>query len=248
MRVRPITESDVNAVVALIERNWNEVLSRYHSSWVVTKFRDQVSPESLRHQMSWKRVFVVETDERVVATGALADFGSADSPRHSVSNLFVAPDLHGQGIGTKLILYLFGVALAQGTDSLHVPSTRNAVPFYRKVGFVEDVEQPDLGDEITWMTKRMLPERDNADGGTAMTKYETLNRHLRSMGLDCWRASFEAIEAIIGDSLPRSARRYPAWWANDERPGRQSWAWLEAGYRTSDVDVLGGEVTFRRAA
>ncbi len=157
MRVRPITESDLDAVAAIIVRNWDEILPRYHSSRVVSKFRNHASPESLRAQMVWKRIFVVETDERVVATGALADFGSPDNPRHSVSNLFVDPGLHGQGIGTRLIQHLFEVAFAQGIDFLHVPSTRNAVPFYRKVGFVEDVEQPDLEDEITWMTRRMLP-------------------------------------------------------------------------------------------
>lgn len=157
MRVRPITESDLDAVVMIIVWNWDEVLPRYHSSRVVSKFRDHASPESLRAQMTWKRVFVAETDERVVVTGALADFGSPDNPRHSVSNLFVDPDMHGQGIGTKLIHHLFEVAFAQGIDCLHVPSTRNALPFYRNVGFVEDGQQPDLEDEITWMTKRTLP-------------------------------------------------------------------------------------------
>jgi hypothetical protein len=81
---------------------------------------------------------------------------------------------------------------------------------------------------------------------TLMTKYEPLNRHLRAMKTPRWRASFQEIEAIISDTLPPSARRYPAWWANDHRKGRQSWAWLEAGYRTCDVDVIGGEVTFVR--
>ncbi len=81
-----------------------------------------------------------------------------------------------------------------------------------------------------------------------MSKYSPLNRYLQAMKSDSWRASFEAIEAIIASTLPVSARTYPAWWANDERPGRQSWAWLDAGYRTCHVDVIGGEVTFVRGA
>ena len=81
-----------------------------------------------------------------------------------------------------------------------------------------------------------------------MSKYAPLNRHLETMRSDFWRASFDAIEAVICDKLPASARRHPAWWANDERPGRQSWAWLEAGYQTRDLDLAGGEVTFLREA
>jgi hypothetical protein len=36
---------------------------------------------------------------------------------------------------------------------LHVPSSRNAVNFYKKMGFVEDIVQNDIKDEITWMTR-----------------------------------------------------------------------------------------------
>ena len=115
------------------------------------------------------------------------------------------------------------------------------------------LSSPDSADGLTSEPLRLLREILGSGGGRRrgegrVSKYAPLNRYLHTMELDSWRTSFEAIEAIIGGALPRSARKYPAWWANDERPGRQSWAWLEAGYRTRDVDVIGGEVTFVRGA
>lgn len=56
--------------------------------------------------------------------------------------------------------------------------------------------------------------------------------------------SFVEIERIIGCRLPASARKYPAWWANDATPSRQSWAWLSGGWETRDVDLAGELVRF----
>jgi hypothetical protein len=77
---------------------------------------------------------------------------------------------------------------------------------------------------------------------------EQLNHYLRALRIDCWRASFCAIEQIIGSGLPESSRKYPAWWSNDATPGRQSWAWLDSGFRTMDLDLGRGEITFVRKA
>lgn len=79
-------------------------------------------------------------------------------------------------------------------------------------------------------------------------KLEALNRYLRSMSKSRWRTSFGAIEKLTAGPLPKSARKHRPWWANDtSSPGRQCWAWLEAGYRTADVDMAREEVTFERS-
>lgn len=79
-----------------------------------------------------------------------------------------------------------------------------------------------------------------------MRKMEPLYRHLRDMASDQWRPTFYAIEQIIGTKLPNSARTHAAWWSNDATPGRQSWAWLDAGFRTAEVNLSRGEVRFFR--
>ena len=84
--------------------------------------------------------------------------------------------------------------------------------------------------------------------GTVRGKYAPLQDYL-STRVDCrWRASFGEIEAILGFDLPASARRYPAWWANENSGGRHSHAraWREAGWKTAEVDIEAEELVFRR--
>ena len=76
-------------------------------------------------------------------------------------------------------------------------------------------------------------------------KYERLGRHLGALQSPLWPATFRDVEAVLGSVLPPSARKYPVWWSNDESHSQAS-AWMNAGWRTSDVNVRQGTVVFRR--
>ena len=58
--------------------------------------------------------------------------------------------------------------------------------------------------------------------------------------------SFSEVERVLGFGLPRSARNYNAWWGNNLYRSRHSWAWLEAGWETRDLDIDGESVWFVR--
>lgn len=78
-----------------------------------------------------------------------------------------------------------------------------------------------------------------------MSKYVKLAEHLASLNATQWRASFKEIEGILGFSLPLSARKYQAWWANENGGTHtQSQGWLGANWRTSDLDLSDEKVTF----
>lgn len=75
-----------------------------------------------------------------------------------------------------------------------------------------------------------------------MSKYQSLTVHLANMEENVWEASFEEIEDVLGMPLPESAHQYPAWWANQGRA--QSLAWEGAAWKTKQVDLKNGKVTF----
>lgn len=152
MLIRRMRDGDVEAAVALALACYDGVLAEHHSAEVLAGFRAEVTPEAFREQMSWKEAFVAEEDGEVVATGALADFGEPGAPRYAVSQFYVRPDRHGRGVGALLLEHIVAQARESGAPSLHVPSSRNAVPFYARAGFGVDAEQPDAAVEITWMT------------------------------------------------------------------------------------------------
>ena len=152
MIIRQIQDDDVPLVIEMILRNWDEVLSKHHSAEIVRKFRSEVNSEWLLRQMEWKQIWVVEDAGSIVATGALADFGEQGSPKPCISQFFVLPDLHRQGIGMRLLEHILDLVRESGCKRVHVPSSLNAVSFYESVGFVVDEKQPNQVDEITWMS------------------------------------------------------------------------------------------------
>lgn len=78
-------------------------------------------------------------------------------------------------------------------------------------------------------------------------KYEPLERHLRGLDRSTEHLlSFAAIESILGEPLPNSARNHPAWWANQRGPGHcQTHSWMNAGWHSGKLDLKAGRVTFR---
>lgn len=154
MRIRPATKKDIAEIKMLLDRNFDEVMFAHHSKSVLEKFKSHNSLENLLAQLDWKYVYVVE-DDGVVGTGALADFGTSKQPKFSMSNLYVLPERQGQGIGRILFEQIMSEAKSRNVDILHVPSSRNAVSFYEKMGFLVDEDQPDIEDEITWMSIKL---------------------------------------------------------------------------------------------
>ena len=82
-----------------------------------------------------------------------------------------------------------------------------------------------------------------------MAKYDPLLVFLDAQSAAQLKLSFAEIERILGAPLPASARRHPAWWAN-ERVGthQHARAWLDAGYETRRLDLNSATVEFVRAS
>lgn len=58
--------------------------------------------------------------------------------------------------------------------------------------------------------------------------------------------SFAEVARCAGVRLPDSAYGHPAWWANDSKSHVQAKAWLEAGYKTENVDLAAQSIEFVR--
>lgn len=78
-----------------------------------------------------------------------------------------------------------------------------------------------------------------------MAKYVKLGEFLRQQKNPIVPVSFAQVERITGQKLPRSAR-YPAWWSNNPSNNVMTRIWLDAGFKTEQVDVEGKKLVFRR--
>lgn len=79
-----------------------------------------------------------------------------------------------------------------------------------------------------------------------MSKYVRLTPFLSSSGQDLVKVSFPELEQVLGFPLPPSAYKYPAWWSNGGHD--HSYAWMDAGYKTEQLNLKEQTVLFRRIA
>lgn len=81
-----------------------------------------------------------------------------------------------------------------------------------------------------------------------MSKYESLRGHLERHRRTEVPMTFEEIEAVLGFSLPPSSRRHRTWWSNNPSNSAITQAWLDAGFRTEQVDMDARRLVFQRSA
>ena len=79
-----------------------------------------------------------------------------------------------------------------------------------------------------------------------MSKYAPLAEHLRGSSQTTVYMTFGEIERVLGTKLPPSAFKHRAWWSNNPTNSVITNAWLEAGYKTANVDMLDRTLEFRR--
>ena len=81
-----------------------------------------------------------------------------------------------------------------------------------------------------------------------MTKYAALEAHLRASGQDTVPMTFADIARVIGADLPPSAFKHRPWWSNNPSNSSITRSWLEAGYKTENVDMAAKKLVFVKAA
>jgi len=79
-----------------------------------------------------------------------------------------------------------------------------------------------------------------------MSKYDPLRSHLERQVVGETAMAFGDIERVLGFTLPPSARKHQAWWANNVGTHVNARAWREAGWKTSRVDLASERVVFVR--
>jgi hypothetical protein len=80
-----------------------------------------------------------------------------------------------------------------------------------------------------------------------MGKYQPLGDYLRKQGHELIAMRFEEIERIVGSKLPEKSQFHRAWWSNNSSNNVMTRVWLDAGYRTEQVDMSERRLVFRRA-
>lgn len=79
-----------------------------------------------------------------------------------------------------------------------------------------------------------------------MSKYKPIEKNLIASGKKIVVLKFDEIANIIDSELPASAFKHRAWWSNNETNSVIAHAWLDAGYKTRNVDVQNCTLEFHK--
>jgi len=130
-------------------------------AWAVPK-----KPESYKEFVHSREFFVAEESDVIVGFGVL-------NPENAVVEaVYVSPEAGRRGIGLELLRKLEERACALGLGVLRLNASLNAVPFYKRAGYVAQEESKyrlSTGVEIACipMVKLMELERKQANNGAA---------------------------------------------------------------------------------
>jgi hypothetical protein len=78
-----------------------------------------------------------------------------------------------------------------------------------------------------------------------VSKYGALGEYLKRQRYDAVPMTFGQIEKITGTKLPASSR-YRAWWSNNDFNSVLTKVWIEAGFKSEQVDMEKRKLVFRR--
>ena len=79
-----------------------------------------------------------------------------------------------------------------------------------------------------------------------MGKYQNLGAFLQKQRAREVPLTFREIEKITGVKLPPKAQHHRAWWSNNPFNNVMTQIWLDAGFKTEEVDVASRKLVFRK--
>ena len=114
-------------VSELIRKTLIEVNSKFYPKSVIEYLCNEFSPKFLIQLSKEREFFLAVEKSKIIGTITIIN--------DYLGTLFVNPDYHGKGIGTKLMEKIENLAKERKIQKLKLKSSINAVDFYEKLGY-----------------------------------------------------------------------------------------------------------------
>lgn len=133
--IRSANVSDVDSIWAIRTQAILNSCVAFYAQDKITAWADSPMPKNFDHILVTLKAIVYEEKGKVLG------FGFIDSDKQSLESVFVDTFHHGKGIGKMLVLALQQQAIKTGVQVLSLSASLNAVPFYKRLGFIEQVSR-----------------------------------------------------------------------------------------------------------
>ncbi len=132
--VRPFAPEDAGAVSRLICRNFLEVNSRDYGIAEMEKRAAEYTPRKVAQIAGYAHMYVFEQQRQIVGVGAISSYWGSET-ESILLTIFVLPQLHGKGIGRRIIETLEADILYRRAVRVEIPASITAAEFYRRFGY-----------------------------------------------------------------------------------------------------------------
>ena len=141
--IRKISPEDYEEVIELIHDNLVNVNSEFYPKEVIDNLCEFLGKNNFEKAIEELReCFVIVLDKHyisIVGVGGWQIYSdkTIDHKIGWIDCVFVQPDMHGLGLGRKIMLYLERIIMEHGLKEIHLKSSLNAVSFYEKLGYIK---------------------------------------------------------------------------------------------------------------
>jgi predicted N-acetyltransferase YhbS len=148
MRIRKFRKEDAKEVSNIIRRCLREVVSKDYPKKAIDNLCDFFTPSLLIKNSKDRALFVAVEDDKVIGTASLKG--------NMAFTVFVNPDIHGKGVGSKLMDKVEKLAKENGYKTIKVPSGLSSIEFYKRRGYKKNnvTHSKEHGDTIN-MSKKL---------------------------------------------------------------------------------------------
>jgi putative acetyltransferase len=132
--LRRATTKDAEEILLTRIASIRALASSHYSQTEIDDWCKTRSAASYHSPIEEKVVLVEEVDGQVVGFGQLDPTGAV------IEAVYVCPTTTRHGIGIKILRALEAAAAAQGIQELTLEASLNAIEFYRRAGYVPDLQ------------------------------------------------------------------------------------------------------------
>lgn len=147
-RIRLFNDADAERVSAIIRNGLTESNSKDYPPEVIEHMSAFWTPEKVCEMAAGRTIYVLEEGNEVVGTVSTDD--------EKIFTMFVDPNVHGQGIGTKLMDHAEKAIQMEGHSRVELASSITAHDFYKARGYVDIRETESDEDGLGYLMQKSL--------------------------------------------------------------------------------------------
>jgi len=146
LSIRKFDKNDATTVSNIICRNFLEVNIKDYSKKEMDELSKMYNSDKVLQISGYSHMYVACIDKKIVGCGAISSFwGKQDES--ILLTIFVLPELHGNGIGRKIIETLESDEYFLRAKRIEIPASITACDFYKKMGYIHKDGLEELDDE-----------------------------------------------------------------------------------------------------